>query len=87
MGSCSTNTEDMHKINKRVIEEVLKKSLTCPSLLSIANLDSARDVSIIGKENELELKNLNTISIKEELKDMYWQLILQFICRKACNDI
>lgn len=75
IGGCFNNTnneEDIHKINKRSIEEVLRKSLTCPSLTSLENFNPTTEgISIIGKNADKTSEKSDKNPIGEELKSMY----------------
>lgn len=72
MTGCSDQKakRDIHKTNKYAIEEVLRKSLTCPNL----NLSELReDVSIIGNDSDINIdsKLFTNGSLAEELESMY----------------
>lgn len=67
MTGCS---DQKAKRDIHAIEEVLRKSLTCPSL----NLSELRkDVNIIGNDEDINLdpESFTNGSLEEELEDMY----------------
>ncbi len=64
----SAKEKDTHKINQKAIEEVLRKSLTCPSLSS---LETEEGLSIIGKELDTDSKSPENSLIEKELESMY----------------
>lgn len=64
--------KDIHKINQSAIEEILRKSLICPSLISLNNINQdTPGISIIGKDADNASEKSDISPIDEELKVMY----------------
>lgn len=64
--------EDIHEINISAIEHVLKKSLTCPSLNNLDDINpSTEGISIIGNGDNKVSEKQEKNPISEELKSIY----------------
>ena len=64
--------KDINEINQSAIEKVLRKSLTCPSLTSLEDINpNTPGISIVGKDTDEASEKSDINPIDEELRNMY----------------